>query len=330
MKLRTLVFAFIVIFAFAMWGAILRFAATHTTGAGRTPTITLAEARKLHTTHLSQVLRDSDPVEKPDRSDVELVHYPGPLGQLPGYVCKPARAATKSPPRHPAIIWLVGGLGNGLSSGAWTPEPPKNDQSAMVFWEEGVFTMHPSLRGRNGAAGSHESDYGEVDDILAARAYLATRADVDPNRIYLGGHSTGGTRALLVAECSPAFRAVFAFGPVADTASYGSESIVFDSKDATERKLRAPIYWLQDIRTPTFVIEGDHDPSNVTDLRGMQRVNHSPFVHFHEIKRGTHFTSIQPMSRLIAQKILADTGPTCAIQFSVDELARLIGTAKVQ
>ena len=37
--------------------------------------------------------------------------------------------------------------------------------------------------------------------------FLAAQPYVDPARIYLGGHSTGGTLALLVAECSETFRA---------------------------------------------------------------------------------------------------------------------------
>ena len=74
--------------------------------------------------------------------------------------------------------------------------------------------MYPSLRGGNNNPGHMESFFGEVDDVLAARALLAKLPYVDPERIYLGGHSTGGTLALLVAECSGAFRGVFAFGPV--------------------------------------------------------------------------------------------------------------------
>ena len=77
--------------------------------------------------------------------------------------------------------------------------------------------MFPSLRGGNDNPGVREGFFGEVDDVLAAAEYLSKQAFVDPQRIYLGGHSTGGTLVLLVAECSGRFRAVFSFGPVLGT-----------------------------------------------------------------------------------------------------------------
>ena len=60
--------------------------------------------------------------------------------------------------------------------------------------------MFPSLRGGNDNPGRREGFFGEVDDILAATDYLARQPHVDPKRIYLGGHSTGGTMVMLVAE----------------------------------------------------------------------------------------------------------------------------------
>jgi dipeptidyl aminopeptidase/acylaminoacyl peptidase len=60
--------------------------------------------------------------------------------------------------------------------------------------------MFPSLRGGNDNPGRHGGFYGEVDDVLAAHDYLSRQPYVDPKRIYPGGHSTGGTLALLTAE----------------------------------------------------------------------------------------------------------------------------------
>ena len=81
--------------------------------------------------------------------------------------------------------------------------------------------MFPSLRGGNDNPGRKEGFLGEVDDVLAAADFLATVDYVDPRRLYLGGHSTGGTLVLLVAESSDRFRAVFSFGPVDDVSGYG-------------------------------------------------------------------------------------------------------------
>ena len=63
------------------------------------------------------------------------------------------------------------------------------------------FTFRARLRdGRTRSPGRVEFCAGEVDDVLAAARFLATQPYVDTNRIYLGGHSTGGTLALLVSE----------------------------------------------------------------------------------------------------------------------------------
>jgi len=65
---------------------------------------------------------------------------------------------------------------------------------------------------------------GEVDDVLDATTYLEKQPYVDSHRIYLGGHSTGGTLALLAAECSDRFRTVFSFALVEDVSVYGADS----------------------------------------------------------------------------------------------------------
>jgi predicted esterase len=80
--------------------------------------------------------------------------------------------------------------------------------------------MFPSLRGGNDNPGVKEGFWSEVDDVLAATDYLAQQDFVDPQRIYLGGHSSGGTPVLLAAECSDRYRAVFSFGPAASAAGY--------------------------------------------------------------------------------------------------------------
>src|SRR5436305_720847 len=117
--------------------------------------------------------------------------------------------------KHPAIIWITGGDCNSIGD-VWTPEPRDNDQTAAAYRKAGILMMFPSLRGGNVNPGVREGFLGEVDDVLAAADFLAQQTYVEPGRIYLGGHSTGGTLVLLVAECSDRFRAVFSFGPVSD------------------------------------------------------------------------------------------------------------------
>jgi dipeptidyl aminopeptidase/acylaminoacyl peptidase len=86
--------------------------------------------------------------------------------------------------------------------------------------------MYPSLRGGNNNPKYIEDGYGEMDDVIAAARYLASLPYVDLGRIYLGGHSTGGTLAMLSVESTTLFRAVFAFGPVGSYNAYGADKLV--------------------------------------------------------------------------------------------------------
>lgn len=56
-----------------------------------------------------------------------------------------------------------------------------------------MWVMYPTFRGSRGDPGPQESFYGEVDDLVAAVALTRTIEGVDTQRVYLGGHGTGGT-----------------------------------------------------------------------------------------------------------------------------------------
>ncbi|UUZ51936.1 alpha/beta fold hydrolase [Massilia sp. B-10] len=164
--------------------------------------------------------------------------------------------------------------------------------------------MFPSLRGGNDNPGRREGYLGEVDDIVAAANYLATLPYVDPDRIYLGGHSTGGTIAMLVAESTSVFRAVFAFGPVTNPNNYGSSLIYHAPDNAKESALRSPIRWMDAVKRPLFVLEGAAD-GNMQDLQEMAKANKNPMIRFLPVPKKSHFSILTPGNELIASKILA-------------------------
>ena len=206
--------------------------------------------------------------------------------------------------KHPAIIWKFGGFDNSIGEDAWTPGPPDNDQSATQFREAGIIMMYPSVRGGNMNPGYVECGFGEVDDLIAAARHLKQLPFVNPDRVYLGGHSVGGTYVLLTAAAAPTeFRAVFSLGPVARTFSYPAEYLTFNGiKDAG---VRSPISWLHEIESPTFVFEGASD-GNARDLHEMQHKNPG-VAKFFVLKNHDHFSLIQPLTRFLAHKILTDT-----------------------
>jgi len=277
---------------------------------------TLTEARKGFVSQLLPADIDPEPLPEPPAGVFQKVAFDSPVGKLGAYVTPDPKNGEK----NPAIIWITGGDCNSIGD-VWEDRPATNDQSAAAYRQAGIVMMFPSLRGGNDNPGKRESFLGEVDDVIAAADYLAKRPYVDPQRIYLGGHSTGGTLVLLVAESTARFRSVFSFGPVSDVAGYGGRFTHFDDSNPREFELRAPGRWLSSIRSPTFVLEGSD--GNIYDLREMAAASTNPAAKFREVPGADHFNILAPVNRLIASKILADTGPKCELEIAGDEVARL-------
>ncbi len=283
------------------------------------PTTALGRARAGFRTTVS-LPPTGEPHPPKDPTGVFLtVTYPSAVGALPAYLTKDP----KDGKRHPAIVWITGGDFTSIGD-VWSRSRRDNDQTAASYRHAGIVTLFPSLRGGNDNPGRREAFYGEVDDVLAAADFLARQPWVDPERIYLGGHSTGGTLALLTSEQTARFRAVFAFGPVHAASNYGEDFLGIDLKklpDPREDVLRAPWRWLADVSRRTFVIEGTGGNSNIEPLRFMGKQNRNPLVRFVEIPGATHFDALAAANDLVARKILADgAGATSTIELSGDEI----------
>lgn len=282
--------------------------------------LSLVEARQGYVTKLDETqlldFTKLDPAPNAPPEIFSTVKYKSPVGDLKAYVTPDPKDGKK----HPAIVWITGGDCNSIGD-VWTDFNPENEQTASAYRKAGIVMMFPSLRGGNDNPGKVESFYGEVDDVIAAAEYVSKLPYVDPQRIYLGGHSTGGTLALLVSECTGRFRAVFSFGPAADLHNYGGDFVTFDVSRSEEYDLRAPWRWLAGIKSPTFVMEGT-DEGNDAVLALMRATAKNPQVSFFDVAGATHFSILDPTNRLLAAKITADTGPECNISLTEDELRK--------
>jgi acetyl esterase/lipase len=277
-------------------------------------TLSLTQARQGFRTALKQQPAARDPVPEPPPGVFQTVRYNSPVGKLAAYLTPNPRDGKK----HPAIIWITGGDCNTIGE-VWEEAPPSNDQTASAFRKAGIVMMFPSLRGGNDNPGLKEGFFGEVDDVIAAAEYLARQEYVDTNRIYLGGHSTGGTLVLLTAECSDRFRAVFSFGPAEDVEGYGSDYLPFNLSSKRELELRAPIRWLHSIKSPVFVFEGTQE-GNLRSLKALARASANPQLHFLPVKGATHFSILAPTTRLLAESVLRDNEPEAQLTFTEKEL----------
>ncbi|GAB5495010.1 MAG: hypothetical protein Phyf2KO_00900 [Phycisphaerales bacterium] len=159
----------------------------------------------------------------------------------------------------------------------------------------------PTVRGTADNPGKQEAFLGEVSDVLAAAEYLRSLQYVDPDRIILAGHSTGGTLALLVAESTDQFCAVVSFGPVARVTDYGGQTWPFDSSDPEEVRLRSPLYFMESIVTPTLIVEGER--ANVEDLVLLDESTDNPNIQFALLADEDHFTPLSPVNRWIARQV---------------------------
>ncbi len=233
----------------------------------------------------------------------ELVDYPAPNGDSAAYVSR----ALDDGRQRPAIIWLRGGFSWGLSPWILEHEVRSNDQSLRALLHDELVVMAPSLRGQSNSPGSPECFLGEVDDILAAAEWLATRPDVDPERIFMGGHSTGGTLAVLAAASESPFAAVFAFGPIDDPVRYDRECPPRDLPDE-ERIPRTPHHFTHAINVPTWLIGGEYgNADSIESLLEASRDNQ--YLRASVIPNFSHFEPLRPGMELIVEQIVAGIPP---------------------
>lgn len=268
------------------------------------------------------------PAPKPPAEVLRTVRYPSTAGEMVAYLTPDPGDGVK----RPAVLWAHGGF-NGIGSYLWLLRNRNNDQTASAFRAAGCVLMCPAWRNENDNPGLFTLFYDELDDLLLAREYLAGLPYVDPERIYLAGHDAGGTLVLLAAASSDGFRAIFSFGGAPDMYKYLESgtfgNIPFNGSSRMEVRLRSATLFAAAIRKPTFYFGGD-DNSFGQDALAMQvraKKAKVPFEAF-IIKDGTHYDILDPMTRLVARKILADKGETCNISFTADEVQKAFAKRK--
>ena len=259
---------------------------------------TLLEARKGFVTKVIKSGESFGAPDFPTGLEFQLIRYQAPVGRLPAYVTTDPGDGKK----HPAIVWITGGDNNSIGD-VWSLGDRGDDQTGSAFRKAGVVMMFPSQRGGNDNPGKREGFYGEVDDILAATDHLAELPYVDPERIYLGGHSTGGTMVMVVGACSDRYRAIFSLGPVAAAGQYGGDYVYCDLNNDKEIALRSPIFWLHCVKSPMYVFEGAEN-GNWDAIQLMVDENSNPKIQFFKVPGHDHFSVIAPLTEKLADQIV--------------------------
>jgi dipeptidyl aminopeptidase/acylaminoacyl peptidase len=110
---------------------------------------------------------------------VQVVHYLSGDMSLKAWLALPEDVSDK---KRPGVVYIHGGFAFGTGDFI----------DAQPFRDAGFVVMTPMLRGENGNPGNFELFLGEVDDAASAVKWLASQPFIDPKRLYVFGHSTGG------------------------------------------------------------------------------------------------------------------------------------------
>lgn len=202
------------------------------------------------------------------------------------------RAWVNSPPqgggRKPAVLFLHGGFAFGEDD--W--------EQAQPFRDAGLVVMTPMVRGENGLPGSYSMFYNEVDDVLAAAEHLSRLSYVDGTRVYVAGHSAGGTLALLAALTSNRFRAGASFSGSPDQVAFSRgqmELVPFDPKDQREYQMRSPLAFARSFQCPFRLLYGSREFVFALSSKKTAELAKAAGKDVEAISvPGDHFTSVEP------------------------------------
>lgn len=211
----------------------------------------------------------------------ERIHYTSGGRTLTAYVSTRLDGG-----KRPAVLFLHGGFGFGEDDWAMT----------RPFLDAGYVVMIPVLRGENGQPGDFTTFYGEVDDVLAAADRLAHLPGVDEQRIFVAGHSAGGTLVLLAALASRRFRGGAAFSGITDAATivkYVPRIVVFDRSDPREIELRSALAFAGTFSCPMRLLYGDDEAIFAADAAKLAERARASKLDVAAIGvPGNHFTAV--------------------------------------
>ena len=179
---------------------------------------------------------------------VSEITFPSGSFRLKAWINRPLNTRQKSP----AILFLHGGFCFDFSD--WKGTQP--------FQDAGYIVIIPMLRGEDGQPGNFSMFYDEVNDVVSAAKYLRKQSYVDSNRIYVAGHSTGGTLTMLAAMTYTHFRAAASLSGSPDAVGYTRHAVAigadvpFNYKDPRELELRSARVYAASFKCPVRIYYG--------------------------------------------------------------------------
>jgi dienelactone hydrolase len=175
-------------------------------------------------------------------SGVTEITYPSGDLVLKAWTARPAQA----PARAPLVVFLHGGFAFGA----------EDLEMARPYLSAGYAVVVPMVRGENGLQGNFSMFFDEVTDAIAVTEHMRVQPDVDPEHIYLAGHSVGGTLAMLAAQASTHYRATASLSGSPDQLAFCTDPswariVPFDTNNPAEYEMRSPLSYAASFKAPT-------------------------------------------------------------------------------
>lgn len=216
----------------------------------------------------------------------EVTFQSGEL-EMKAWLSNPAESGKK----YPAVVYIHGGFA--FSDEDWEYVKP--------YIDNGFIVLAPTLRGENGNPGNFEFFYGEVDDVIAAGEYLTELSYIDKDRIFVSGHSTGGTLTVLASLMESPFKSAVSFGASVDQKNFFKEwreYAPFNVNDPKEISLRSPIDFVESLKIPLTLYVGSDDEA-YKDLSENFASKAKEYGKACEciVVEGNHFTSLEESIR---------------------------------
>jgi len=198
-------------------------------------------------------------------SDVEELRFPTLDGtEIQTFVYKPR--SFNPDHQYPAILWLHGGQESQYDYGF--------NFRVQLFAANGYVVVMPNVRGSGGRgldfALSLNKAYGthDVEDVIVATDYAIEQGYVDPDRLGIGGWSSGGTLTNVVITKTDRFAGAISGASVGwYTSTYGHDPYVlwwhtelgspWENRDLWDSI--SPFMNVENITTPTLFIGGEID-----------------------------------------------------------------------
>lgn len=220
--------------------------------------------------------------QTPPEGVSEVTYKSGEL-ELKGWLSKPEEDGKK----YPAVVYVHGGFAFGKADWDFVEQ----------YLENGFMVFTPTFRGENGNPGNFEFFYGEVDDVIAAGEYLAGLSYIDKENIFVSGHSTGGTLAMLTSMMPSPFKAAASFGGSPDQKAFfkhWEEKAPFDVNVPEEIELRSPMEFIDSLKIPLTLYVGKNDIGYKYRSKKFAETaqEQGKACKFVEIE-GNHFTSLE-------------------------------------